>query len=583
MSFKSILDFQPAIQFANQEAKMYYGYESKDVFVLPNAIGLALTETGIPDFAITIVKAQHPFSPVSLYGTLDIRLSLEHPLEMATKALRKTGNMAALIPAACSSGYLQLQPTDDPGKFPQELQQPVTADWKLVGPTRFLFRLSASTISLLKKSLLAGILLFNALAVLECKGLAVRLPLLVSFNPKELLLYLHGVSADVSDPLEISDIWNSFNRDITLLPLTIIGNRENELPGSFADAMTDRVIKRFGKLVPARLENDKLFYTLPDPNEITEGVISWNLSEPTEITRVLTFQLNPINAVQQLVNQPGGVQTSLKETWVPPLQTGFKYINVSANLPAYRPNIAAAGVRISATPNVPVRMQAISETVSFANPKDGNDIVLRFSPAEEGKYNYEPFMLVKGINGTRNIKGKPGQSIGEHLLLRTDDFAVNFLAFEAAPDLLAIASLFLSFSNNSTNTTNYEINSTHPLLSIGFPASETMPEKINVKAVSIKSGITLDLPPLSCVSVRLGLHHFPEYGYHEINITCNFSGLKDLITIELKDEGAGPDAKPSLCFFTPANSSKQWNYFADSPFACGYQYRIKKQDGNPGE
>src|SRR5947208_1047391 len=110
MSFKGTIDFQQAAQFNDEEVRIYDAYESPDVYVLPNAIGLAVTNTGKPDLTITLVMSQNALSSISVYGTLDIRLSLLHPTENALKVLRKNGSTAKIIPATCVGGYLQLQP-----------------------------------------------------------------------------------------------------------------------------------------------------------------------------------------------------------------------------------------------------------------------------------------------------------------------------------------------------------------------------------------------------------------------------------------------------------------------------------------
>src|SRR4051812_46103179 len=110
MSLKGILDFQQTLQFNTEEVQAYYSYESGDVYVLPDSIGLSVTKNGKPDLTITLVKSQHPLSPTTLYGTIDISLALLHPTVGAIKALRSAGSTAKVIPAACTGGYLPLEP-----------------------------------------------------------------------------------------------------------------------------------------------------------------------------------------------------------------------------------------------------------------------------------------------------------------------------------------------------------------------------------------------------------------------------------------------------------------------------------------
>src|SRR5688572_26049598 len=100
MSYKGTLDFQHVLQFDNEGLRVYYGYESNEVFVLPDAIGIAVDPSGKPELTVTLVKAMHAMSPVSLYGTLDLQLALVHPVSKARDVLRAGGYTASVVPAS---------------------------------------------------------------------------------------------------------------------------------------------------------------------------------------------------------------------------------------------------------------------------------------------------------------------------------------------------------------------------------------------------------------------------------------------------------------------------------------------------
>lgn len=583
MSFKGTLDFQHILQFDTEEVRLYYGYESKDVYVLPDEIGVA-TSNGKSELTITLVKSKHELSPVSLYGTLDMQLALVHPVAKAKEALKNSGNTATVIAASCTGGTLRLQPVNNTIEFPSELQIVVSADWNPVGPTRFLFRLDSSSVTLMKESLKNGSLLFKALAVLECKGLAPRLPLVIRFNPRDVLLEIHKTHADKDGRIQLTDTRNFFNRDAQLLPLSVEGDRKNELPGLFADAVTDIFLNRFAKPLPPDDTSMNDYYQLMTADDAGEGSFEWNLSQPTEIKRLLRLQMNPIKAAKQLADQPGGIESSIKEIQVPPLQTGFKYLSVSANLPAHRLNVLKAAVQIQAPPHVPVRMQALSETVNFIAPDDASDIVLRYSPAETLNYNYQPFMLVNTISGVKKIQGISASANKERLLLNVDQFNVQFLLLEATSDLLEIAIVRVSFREaGSTNKMEYQLDKIHPLVSICFPADDPLPEVMQIDAVSLASNAVIALPSREPASMRFGLHHFEQYGFHTVNVCCNFISTTDTVRLELLPEVPANDGQPGLIFLTPETRCKDWGYFADSPFLCNYRYRFKKEDGSVGE
>jgi hypothetical protein len=581
MSFKGTLDFQHVIQFDTEELRVYYGYESNEVFVLPDALEIAVSPSGKPELMVTLVKAMHALSPVSLYGTLDLQLSLVHPLEKATSALRKGGYTATVVPAGCSGGYISLVPVSNTSEFPAELQSTVSANWNPVGPTKYLFRLEASTASLMKESLKNGSLLFKAIAVLECKGLAPRLPLLIHFSPAELLDQLHAGVADANGALDPTMLRKFFTRDASMLPLTITGDRKDEVPGLFAEAFSDRVLARFAKpALPSETSDKDLFILTTNSTEVGAGIFEWDLSELIEVKRLIRVSLNPVEAARFITNQEGGVESSIRETLVPTLQTGFKYLNVSAILPAYRPNVLKAGVQIDAAPNIPVRMQAISETVNFIAPVDASDIVLRYSPAETLNYNYKPFMLIKGISGVKKIQGNPGIANNYRLVLNSDHFKVQIITIKAGSDLLEIATLNISFGDElSSNTMEYKLDKSQPLLSVCFPADEPLPSGMQISATSIATGAVVTMPVQPAVSMRVGLHHFKEYGFHSVKVCCKFSNGLTLVKIEVMPEGT-TDLQPTLMFFTPGKNSNEFGYFTDSPFSYTYKYRFKKDDGS---
>ncbi|HTE24169.1 hypothetical protein [Flavitalea sp.] len=583
MSFKGTLDFQHVVQFDTEEMRVYYGYESNEVFVLPDSLGIAVNGSGKPDFSITLVKAMHDLSPVSLYGTLDLQLSLNYPLEKAVSTMRLGGYTTSVIPATCSGGYLSLVPVNNTLEFPSELQSTISSNWNPVGPTKYLFRLEATTASLMKESLRNGSLLFKAIALLECKGLSPRLPLLVGFSPAEVLNQLHASVADANGAVDPNEVRMFFNRDASLLPITITGDRKDEIPGLFAEAISDRILKRFGKPAFPTDKSDKDLVQLGTSVEAGTGLFEWDLSEVIEVKRLVRVNLNPAEAVQLLSNQEGGIESSIKETLVPRLQTGFKYLNVSAILPDHRPNVLKAGVQIDVPPNVPLRMQAISETVNFAAPGDSSDIVLRYSPVETLNYNYRPFMLVQSINGVRKIAGSPGTANKARLLLNSDHFKAKIITIQAASDLLEIASLNVVFGDEtSIATMAYTIDNTNPILSVCIPEDEALPG-MQISAISITSGAIASLPDQPAVSMRVGLHHFKEYGFHSVKVCCNFSNGSSPVKIELMPDGTTDDLQPTLLFFTPTGNCKDFGYFTESPFLYTYKYRFKKDDNTNGE
>jgi hypothetical protein len=83
-------------------------------------------------------------------------------------------------------------------------------------------------------------------------------------------------------------------------------------------------------------------------------------------------------------------------------------------------------------------------------------------------------------------------------------------------------------------------------------------------------------------SARLDLASFREFGPHRVRVECDFGeGASRLLAIDLVAEGGegSPGAVQTIAL-TPAARSKEWGYFAASPFRAGYRFRIHAASGD---
>jgi hypothetical protein len=82
------------------------------------------------------------------------------------------------------------------------------------------------------------------------------------------------------------------------------------------------------------------------------------------------------------------------------------------------------------------------------------------------------------------------------------------------------------------------------------------------------------LPAVPARAVRLCLASFPEFGAHTVSISAALDPGTSLLAIDLLPE-AQPETPANLTTlaFTPARPTREWSWFAPSPFAPGYRWR----------
>ena len=100
---------------------------------------------------------------------------------------------------------------------------------------------------------------------------------------------------------------------------------------------------------------------------------------------------------------------------------------------------------------------------------------------------------------------------------------------------------------------------------------------LEIEARSREEAKALQLGPFPARNLQLGLHSFPEYGSHRVEITCVFDNDIQLFAIDLlpEDRPETPE-EITVLHFTPAQLKREWTWLARSPFRAGYRYRTHR-------
>jgi hypothetical protein len=298
------------------------------------------------------------------------------------------------------------------------------------------------------------------------------------------------------------------------------------------------------------------------------GTFEWDLSEPLAVARPLVVMFDPFEAARAAVRDrgPDGVIDHLA---VPALRTGEVDVSISANLPDTRVGVLVLGANLSAPPLLPKRPQAIRASVQLTPPQDMATTRLRFSPSEPVAYTVTPYAVVQTADGGTQLYGAPLPKTDARVHLNESDFPVRLVPVEAAAGLTAIAELSLSASNG----VRWALSPEQPATSVAL-AGDT-PILFDVEARARQGDRVLRLTGLPARPLSLDLSSFREYGPHRIALAAVFAPGEQLIAIDLIAEGAEDlPANISVLAFTPAQPEREWSYFAASPFAPGYRYRL---------
>jgi hypothetical protein len=570
MPSSSATDFQQPIR--EQGLTIFRSFEDTARYrLLPEALTVAEREDRRPDFLLELVRGQNPLLPPEPYGVLDMRLRPAFRMEEALGVLRKQRPGAMLEEASFVSGFIRLSPSGEVGDAPQELFEPVPLAWNGLGTARFVLRLPLQPALLLKGTLLGEFLPLRAIAEMAISGVSARVPASVRFDPAKLLGAL-GALCNPARQIVWQDLIEFFRRDLESLPLEITGRRGEFETDRLAEALADRVSERFATFIPSPKADAQAYLALQAPGDAGSGRFEWDLSEPLTVTRPLVLSFDPLEVARALIHE-AGADAVIRQTVVPPIKVGTLPISITANLPSQRFGVLALGVTVGVAPRPPHRPQAINETVELTPPEDNASVLLRLSPAERPEYTFTTFVIVE--DGMKRYEGVETRHSGGRLDLQPADFPLAFVLLEATPELLELASIqgvCRRPQEASDFAQAFELDLDRRSVAIAVP-QDASGATVDIEAHAKDGGQTLRLNALAASSLRLGLTAFREYGPHEVEIECVFTGEMKLVAIDLLPEGAAADANATTLHFTPLQPKRTWNWFARSPFAAGYRYR----------
>lgn len=539
MAFRGALDFGAGVAGA---ARLYRLLGSEEAFVvLPVGLRAGSRSDGSPDLTLELVRGPNPMSGPQPYGVLDFRLETIVDLEQSLQAARALNSRASVQAAPPESGWLRLRAGGE------VLLPPSAMTGSGVGALRTVAKLSESGAALLHGALLKEALLVEAVGELVYSGVSPRVDAVVRFDPAVLLARL---LIEAEDGIVA---WDAMVAMFSGLPaeLQVLGNVDGLSRAAFGEAMADRVAKRFGRLVPAIQDDCRMCVKLTPS---APGRFEWNLREPFLAQRLVPVMFDAFDAVRR-----AGVDGVVRRTVTQTVQSGFVLAEVAANLPRERPGVLSCGAHLRAAPKLPWRPQAINETVEFTAPDDRARVLLRFAPNERTLVQVRTFVVLEEASGMRMLEGPEREVEGSEVRLTVDDFPVRFLPLMISPQLAELAEVEATVGDVSVRFSRGVVETTLVL------PREVEP-MVRWRVTSNEQQLVVD------GGQRLELPRFAGYGSHTVVIEVTFAPDDPaVVALDLMPEASG--AVTTLAF-TPTLARREWTWFAGSPFAPGYRYRV---------
>jgi hypothetical protein len=553
-------------------------------FLAPDGIELAVRADGTPDFKLDILRPFAPGLPPTPRGMLDMSLTVVcRGVVDALAALRGLRPDATIEPVAPAGGFLRfLAASRD---VPAALLQPVQLAPNGLGAVRHTRDLPLDAALLLREGLVQGTSPLTVLAELEVIGVAPRLSVSVRFDPAVLLAEI-GAQRGRRVIVARNDVVARFRVDRERLPIKVLGEAASDASDSgaaeFAEAMTDLLRSRYGSAAPSLAPAGQPCFALVALEETAAGgQVEWDLAQPALASRPIALRLDPFAALGASVRRTG-VEKVVSENTIPPIPLGSVTVDVAANLPSRRVGLRAVGADIIAAPRPPSRPDAVVKTAVFAPPEDKVHVSLQLSPGETPALAVHPFVWRDGQTGPVRLDGAARTFPGGMLTLGVDDFPVVFLPIEASDDLLAMARV-VGRCRWDGSECPLEVELTRAAASAAFalPPGATN-ATLEFEAMALAQGNAIRLAPTPARPTRLSIASFPEFGAHSVTVTVTLPPDMPVAALDFRPEASMDEpSSVSTLAFTQTRASRQWVWFAASPFAAGYHWRHHVDSGGP--
>jgi hypothetical protein len=555
-----------------EQGQLFYPFGGGPFRVVPFQCGVSTTPSSRVDFQLDVVRA---LTPADSHASLACAIGADYATDSALAKIRELSPSASLTACVLTDWWFRLAPSPAL-RAPQELAEPLLLAADGLGSARLLSPLSIDS-GLLLEAMLAGRVSLPALAEAQFAGVSPRAPAVVEFHSSDLLPDLLG-AADTSGALPRHALVGYFTGDVAGLPLTVSGEINESSVSRFADTMADRVIARFGQYVPARDLADGPIVRLSVPE--TDASIRWSLSQPMLATRRLVLPVDLLSAAQAQVERLGLESVVQRRTFTALPALGRAQVSVLCNLPASPVGVDALGVTLTFPAQPPARPQARVVTALFDGASDIAAVDVTLSPNEPVRYHYSAFAVITDDAGTRQIDAPEREWVGSPLRLSPEHFPIDCALVGVTQALAeqAVISGTCSYDAGGRTHARTFVADSQRSIAIAVPRDHTA-LRIDCVAIARDGSGEIRLDPIESAQVRLDLSACPTYGPQQVEVRCVFDDATSQRTVEFQPLSSSGEENISALSFTPASPGRSYRWFAPSPFAAGFRYRVVGRQG----
>ncbi len=456
--------------------------------------------------------------------------------------------------------------------LPPEVMALQPLDMAGLGTMGLGLRLDGAATSLFEGALQSGLLTVGARAWVRVRGVAERCPLMLTVDPAALRAALPTLESTPqalrAQLLQAPDT----------LGLAALAGLSPSLHAVAADAVLDRLVERFGTLMPGPADdtagNVRLVF---DAARMPAGQVSWNLAEPVLCPRLLVTDADPLAPLRELAPEQWA-GTLVRRHHVPALGSGWHTVTVLPNLPGPRAGLLRTQLELIAPPRAPAR--PFSSHASAAWPADDTpfSVNLRLAPDEPLHYQWKTSAWVLNASLPTQVQGPLQTSNQRHLVVGPDALGLRLLCVEIDAAMLREARVEVScqgLHNGQVWNVRGQVDGVRHRLVLALP-HDLQDGTVTATATSLTDGRSCVArpQPLTDRGVYLDPFSFEGSGARSLSLVCEFDDDTPQVQVELAPEDRIDEpGRRSLWRLTPAAPAADWSWTALSPWRSGYRWR----------
>ncbi|WP_029137250.1 hypothetical protein [Nakamurella lactea] len=547
---------------------------------------------------------------VARYGVLAITFAAGYDLQQAAVSALGTPVRLQRLPLAAGTALVTAFTDDaavpatttgmtEPGTTgPGGLGVPIALDPAGASSFTCTLLLDANVTELAVQSYLAGASPFTAYAVLSAFGVGARyaaaIDLTLDALPTGELTRGDLVARCRADPASLGVRLTTDapgNRNGPADPSRGPNPADQADQADLAEAVVDRIVARFGTPVPAPLDaaaadaataDENAVRLRLDPGAAAGGVVHEDLRDAVVVPRFFPVIANPGALLPTGAGQPAVIAVHN----LPALDSGWRRITVRTTARAPIIGAAALGAHLQIPAEPPARPQSIDEMPIF-DEAGTVTVPVRLAPEAPITGTVTGYVLLDSETELRSGQPRTLDEAGRsglrrlELIIGTDAFGARVVPVDLDSALHDCAVTIDYRRDDSPITSSGAIGATAAAVITAATFVLPPPEAVRGREWFQVTAVDADghqaTAPLPVGTATVDPFLFPGTGPAQVRVTADFTrATQDVVRVQIIGQDADRDLVPAggRLDLTRAKPSDTAHWFARSPFATGYRWRL---------